>query len=159
MKKILLNSIVIIFLIMSLEVYGKSVVDVFFDTFQKKICTDSFCIKRPKGWIPYMVKRNDDLFVFDLIKSSWIPGELYSESNVKDFKEGVDLIKDNKIITVIPLSLKEEKFVNKKQHMILSERCYEVEYQNLYTVNCFDSNISIFLDKFDEKIIEEILGQ
>lgn len=146
-KKIIMGLLMGLIIVIGLEIYGKKIIVLLSDVFQKKICTESFCIEKPKGWVPYMVKRNNYNYSLDLIKYTLIPWELSTEEHIKKAKNGIILEKDSQYITIFYDKKKQYIFKSLKKHHFGNNICYVSELDTLVLAHCTNIDVSIIMDK------------
>jgi len=161
LKKIIGGLLLGLVMIVGLEFYGKKIVVMLSDNIQKNICTESFCIKIPKDWIPYVVKRSNDYYFFNFIKNSWIPWEQFIAPRIKKSKNGIVLEKNSQYITIYHDQMKPNILKSLKKLHFGKNTCYLVELDNLVLTHCKDINISIIMDKSifrNEDILNNIFG-
>lgn len=66
-KKLIVVSLIVITLFFSSVFFSKKLIIFLSNTYQKEICVDYFCIKKPKGWVVSLTKKNKQLYLFDLV--------------------------------------------------------------------------------------------
>jgi len=159
LKKIIGGLLFGLIMILGLNFYGKKIVVILSDNIQKNICTESFCIKKPKGWLPYVVKKSNNYYFFNFIKYTWIPWKQFIHSNIKKSKNGIVLTKDTQFITIYHDQMKPTILKSLKKLHFRKNTCYIMELNKLVLTHCKDINISIIMDKsifHNENILKNI---
>ncbi len=101
--------------------------------FQKTICLEDICINKVKDWVPIIVKVKNENYMFNLINEKFIPFKK-EHSLLKNFKNGIVLVKDDSIIKIF--SDKEYKFKKNKliKKYIYKEKIYFVQDDLLFYI-------------------------
>lgn len=100
MKKSIKIIVIILTGILFLELFGYKLVTVYFDNFQKEICINNTCIKKVKNWFPTYVKKDNKIYVFNLLNEDYIPFKSFKPV-FKDYNNSVFFgNKDGKIVIV-----------------------------------------------------------
>jgi len=158
LKKNIIKSLFKLVLIISfLELYGSKIVHSVSDRFQNHLCAGKLCISKPKGWLPKIVKENNNSYILNLINEKLLFTNIGNQC-FKDKSNGILLVKKpNKIIIT-----KENNITIDKSYMseynFLSKKYY-VMNKKFFAIVVYPKNgIVMMMDKFDKDVVEEIIS-
>lgn len=99
MKSVLLFIMGLIFLFLAYD----PIVRYLTNTYKKQICVEEFCIEKPKDWIPIVVKRKGQTYMYD----TFINNDMsLSKLHFEDYDNGIVLTKEEYKIVFRKLKLK-----------------------------------------------------
>jgi len=155
-KKIIIGFITVLLTFFLLEFYGKDFMVFIFNTFQKNICVNSFCIQKPKNWIPYVVIKNNKKYFLNLIEDA----DVYTDVFLENKSEGIMLNKDEQYISIFYDEIDKNIFKKMTPHKFATKTYYVTKEKTFSIVYSLDDKIVIYMhmNKFDKNIIEEILS-
>ena len=93
-KKILSIILIIFFSIVIIKIFF---IPFLSDIYQKKICVENYCIKKPKGWILHTLKKNNKNYFFGIIP---IEDSTLNDIYLENDDNGIILKKDDNLIVV-----------------------------------------------------------
>ena len=97
-KKVILAIIISVFIIFFLELYGNNIVLFLSNTFQKRVCAETFCIEKPKDWVVGIVTKNNKKYffgIFNFLNKTKYNNTIYLTKGNKYFI--IDAVKTKKI--------------------------------------------------------------
>lgn len=156
MKKIIKSSIVFIVTFTFLSLFGQSIFWVLADNVQHRICTGTFCINKPKGWHPMLVRRDDKNYFYNLINIRYLPF-LPQDYPFPKSKNGILLGKSTHFIHIEKLNHKDTNTSWMKKITIDGHKCYQIGKTDPIIV-CPDDEMLIVTDDINTSVITQLFN-
>lgn len=127
------------------------------NTYQKTICMEHFCLKKPKDWIVALTKRENKIYMFDLIH---VKNTGLSDFYLDKYKDGVILKKESSKIVIYKYKGKglfDERFTPQYK---VKDKIYYMKKEDDSTFAIYpEKKIVIFIEdhKFSLDLIEQII--
>lgn len=152
--KSLFVSIGIIFF---LELYGGKIVHFLSDKLQNYLCVGDICISKPKGWLPKIVKENNNSYILNLINEKFLFTSI-GNKYFKDDSNGILLVKNSDKIIIKKLK---NTNINKNymlEYNFMSKRYYVMKKRNFAIIAYPKNRIIMLMDRFDKDTVEKIIS-
>ena len=139
------------------ECCGFRIVSSISDVFQGTLCTDKFCIDKPKGWIPMYVDRNGKRYILNIINKDYL--WLKKTKNSSQYKHDLIVMQKNKAMIMVEeynKTIHESKHY--KQSYLYNKKCYRSQKLKSVIIVCPTEKIVLSALKNNEDVLHEILN-
>lgn len=155
--KIIKSLFILIGIIFFLELYGSKIIHFISDRFQNHLCADKICIAKPKGWLPKIVKENNNSYILNLINEKLLFTNV-GNKYFNDKSNGILLIKESNEIIITELNNLNIDKNSMLEYSFLSKTYYVMKKNNFAIIAYPKNRIIIMMDIFDKNVVEEIIS-
>ncbi len=157
MKKPIKVILFVVFFIFASKYYGFKIVSFVSDIFQDKLCTDTFCINKPKGWIPMYVERKGERYLLNIINEKYLLAKNTKKTINSGYSSDIILLQKNNALILIEEYRSTYGADRYKEVYLFNRECYLSYKSDMVTVVCPNEKIVLSSIKDNESVIYEIL--